>query len=72
MGPKLEKLVAATQGAVDLAIVDVDEHPSISEDLQVSGIPAVFAYKGGKIVNSFVGNLPEDNVATFLTVITDF
>jgi thioredoxin-like negative regulator of GroEL len=66
LGPKLENLVSGSKGAVDLAIVDIDDHPSIADELQVSAIPSVFAYKGGKIVNSFVGNLPDAQVLFFV------
>ncbi len=62
LGPRLEKLSNDSNGAVDLAIVDIDENPEIADELQISSIPAVFAYKNGKVVNSFVGNLPDAQV----------
>ena len=46
-GPILEQAVAATDGAVELAKVNVDENPAISASFQVQSIPAVFAVRDG-------------------------
>jgi putative thioredoxin len=67
LGPVLEKAVAATGGKVELAKVDVDANPRISATFQVKSIPAVFALKDGRIVDSFVGALPEPSVVSFVT-----
>ena len=66
LGPVIEKAVAATAGKVELAKVDVDANPRISATFQVKSIPAVFALKDGRIVDSFVGALPEPSVASFV------
>ena len=66
LGPVIEKAVAATGGKVELAKVDVDANPRISNTFQVKSIPAVFALKDGRIVDSFVGALPEPAVVSFV------
>ena len=66
LGPVIEKAVAATAGKVELAKVDVDANPRISATFQVKSIPAVFALKDGRIVDSFVGALPEPSVVSFV------
>jgi len=66
IGPKLSKAVGETNGAVELAIVDVDASPDIAEKLSVSGIPAVFGFHNGKKVDSFVGSLPDAQVTAFV------
>ena len=48
LGPIIEKVVDATDGAVALAKVNVDENPAISASFQVQSIPAVFALKDGQ------------------------
>jgi putative thioredoxin len=66
LGPILEKVVAATGGAVELAKVDVDTNPKISASFAVQSIPAVFALRDAKVVDSFVGAVPEATVAAFV------
>lgn len=70
LGPIIEHVVDATNGAVALAKVNVDENPSISGSFQVQSIPAVFAIKDGKVVDSFIGALPEDAVTEFVARLT--
>ena len=55
-----------TEGAVELAKVNVDENPQVAASFQVQSIPAVFALRDGKVVDGFVGALPEAQVAEFV------
>lgn len=66
LGPIIEKVVNETNGAVELAKVDVDANPQISQAFRVQSIPAVFAIHQGQIVDSFVGALPEAQVREFV------
>ena len=66
LGPILEKVVGETDGAVELVKVDVDANPRVSATFQVQSIPAVFAIKDRKVVDSFVGALPEAAVRQWI------
>ncbi len=66
LGPILEKAVADTGGAVELAKVDVDQNPRIAQTFAVQSIPAVFAISNGQVVDQFIGALPEAQVAAFV------
>ena len=66
LGPMIEKIVDETEGRVALAKVNVDENPAISQAFKVQSIPAVFAIKDRKIVDSFVGALPEQQIRTWV------
>ncbi len=66
LGPIIERVVAATNGQVELAKVDVDANPRISATFNVQSIPAVFALKDRRIVDSFIGALPEAQVKAFV------
>ena len=70
LGPIIERVVDGTDGAVALAKVNVDENPAISGSFQVKSIPAVFALKDGKVVDGFIGALPEEAVAEFVAKLT--
>ena len=66
LGPILEKVVDETGGKVVLAKVDVDANHQVAAAFQVQGIPAVFALRDGKVVDTFVGAQPEANVRQFV------
>lgn len=62
LGPVLERAVAARAGKVELVKVDVDANPRVAATFQVQSIPAVYAISDRKVVDSFVGALPEPQV----------
>lgn len=66
LGPILERVVAATNGAVALVKVNVDDNPGISNAFRVQSIPAVYAIRNRQAVDSFIGALPEPAVADFV------
>src|ERR1700733_6892685 len=66
LGPMLERAVAATDGAVELAKVNVDDNPRIAQSFAVQSIPAVFAIVDGKVADQFIGALPEQQVTAFV------
>jgi putative thioredoxin len=66
LGPVLERVVGETGGQVALAKVDIDSNPQVAAAFQVQSIPAVFAISQGKVVDSFIGALPEPSVREFV------
>lgn len=70
LGPVLERVVEATDGKVVLAKINVDDNPgtmaTFAQSLGVQGIPAVFAFSEGKVVDGFIGAQPEANVQAFV------
>ena len=64
--PVLEAAVEERAGAVELAKVDVDANPDLSERFDVRGIPAVKAFRDGRVVAEFTGARPRALVDTFL------
>jgi len=66
LGPILERVIDATDRAVELAKVNVDDNPRVAATFQVQSIPAVFALRDGKVVDGFVGAVPEAQVAEFV------
>jgi putative thioredoxin len=66
LGPMLERAVAATNGTVELAKVNIDDNPRIAQSFAVQSIPAVFAISDGKVVDQFIGALPEPQVIAFV------
>ena len=66
LGPILEKVVGETGGRVALAKVDIDHNPQVAASFAVQSIPAVFAIADRKVVDSFIGALPEQQVRAFV------
>ncbi len=66
LGPIIEKVIDESKGTVILAKVNVDENPRISETFRVQSIPAVFAVRDRKIVDSFVGAIPEAQIRSWV------
>ncbi len=66
LGPLIERAVAARSGNIELAKVDVDANPGLARTFRIQGIPAVKAFKDGKVVDEFVGAKPPAAVERFL------
>jgi putative thioredoxin len=64
--PVLEHAVEGRAGQVELAKVDVDANPGLATTYGIQGIPAVKAFRDGKVVAEFVGAQPAPMVARFL------
>lgn len=58
LGPILERVVGETSG-VELVKIDVDANPRAAATFQIQSIPAVYAIRDRKVVDSFIGALPE-------------
>ncbi len=65
LSPALEAAEASRGGRVLLAKVDVDSNQALSQRYDVQGIPAVKAFRDGKVVDEFVGALPPAKVEQF-------
>jgi putative thioredoxin len=66
LGPVIERAVAAREGQVELAKLEVDANPGVASRFQIQSIPAVKAFRDGGVVAEFVGAQPPAAVEAFL------
>jgi putative thioredoxin len=65
LSPALERAAAAREGQVDVAKVDVDQNQRLAQAFRVQGIPAVKAFRDGRVVDEFTGAIPPAQVERF-------
>jgi putative thioredoxin len=63
--PLLEREAGKRADDVDLVKVDTDANPGLSQAFGIQGIPAVKAFKDGRVVSEFVGAQPPPVVERF-------
>jgi putative thioredoxin len=66
LGPVLESVAKKHKGKVLLAKINVDQNPELSERWEIDGIPAVKIFRNGKVVDEFVGFVPESEVLGYI------
>ena len=69
LGPALEKAVRERGGEIELAKLDTDANPRIAREFGIQSIPAVKAFKDGKVVAEFIGAQPPAAIESFLNQI---
>ena len=55
IGPVIEELAAENQGSFKVGKLNIDESPNAPQSFGVSSIPTLMIFKGGEVVERFVG-----------------
>jgi thioredoxin 1 len=66
LAPTIEQLAGDFSGKVRIGKLNTDENPKTPTSYGISGIPTVLIFKGGEVVEKFVGLTPKDKIATAL------
>ena len=62
IAPTIDALADEYKGKLTVGKVDVDREQVIAQQLRVTSIPALFLFKGGKVVWSFAGAAPRSKI----------
>lgn len=55
LGPILEEVAATNDSRLKIVKVNVDENPDLAQKFEVMGIPSMFLFKNGEVIDSFTG-----------------
>jgi putative thioredoxin len=66
LAPILEKLAVEAKGGFLLAKADVERTGAAAAQFRVESIPAVFGLRSGRVVDQFLGALPEERLRAWL------
>ena len=58
VAPTVEQLAREFQGRAIVGKLNVDENPHTAQQYQIMGIPALYIFKRGKVVDQMVGVQP--------------
>ncbi len=66
IGPIIEEMAAEFGDDVKIGKVNVDNNQEIAGQFGVRGIPTIMIFKGGEVVESFVGLRPKEDLVNAL------
>jgi len=62
IAPVVEELAEEYAGSVKVTKVNIDDSPNSARDYGVSSIPTLMVFKGGEVVQRFVGVQPKNRL----------
>ena len=60
LGPVISELAEAYDGRIVVGKCDIEENDDVAIDFGVRNIPTILFFKGGKLVDKFVGAAPKN------------
>jgi thioredoxin 1 len=67
IAPALEELASEYEGRAKVVKVDVEAHPELAVQFNVTSIPNITIFKDGQVVDRLVGAASKKRLASFIT-----
>jgi thioredoxin 1 len=62
MSPIIDEIATDMAGKLKVAKVNVDDAQEIAAKFKIMSIPTVILFKGGQIIDQYIGAMPKDNL----------
>lgn len=62
IAPVVEELARENEGSIKVGKVNIDDNPSVAMNYGVNSIPTLMIFKGGDVVERFVGVQPKSRL----------
>ncbi len=62
IAPVVEELAKENQGSIKIGKVNIDDNPNVAMNYSVNSIPTLMIFKGGQVVDRFVGVQPKSRL----------
>lgn len=62
IAPLIDELATENAGACKFAKINIDETPNVAANYGVTSIPTLMIFKGGEVVDRFVGVQPKNRL----------
>ncbi|KAG4079110.1 hypothetical protein HA402_001081 [Bradysia odoriphaga] len=69
--PRIELVIAESEGKINLAKVDIDEYSDLALDYDVAAVPVLLAIRNGKAAERIVGLQDTDKLRKFVKDVVD-
>jgi len=66
IAPVVEELAGTYDGKINFVKMNVDDNQNTPAQYGVRGIPTLILFKGGKVFDQVVGNIPKDQLVSLL------
>lgn len=64
LSPTLDEVGEEFAGKANIVKVDVDESEALAVEYGIRSVPTVLFFKGGKVVDKFVGAIPKSEIVS--------
>ena len=62
IAPLVEELAGENRGSIKVGKINIDDNPGAAQNYGVSSIPTLMIFKGGEVVDRFVGVQPKNRL----------